>query len=177
MITPTRKIVAATLSLTVTFSGLAYAGVLPDPIQRTAADIARLAGVSLPDPDVTTDDSDSPAVTDDPGSESLTPDPDRNNNGEPVDESGQASDDGGPSVDGKDKKERNGKDKKERNGDNGKGDNGQGDNGQGDNRPSGSGSNDGSGSGSDRARARARATVPSHPRSDSKPESDPGARA
>jgi hypothetical protein len=43
---------AATAALLLTgFSGAAYAGVLPDPVQRAVADAAGSLGVSLPEPD------------------------------------------------------------------------------------------------------------------------------
>ncbi|MDP9069515.1 MAG: hypothetical protein M3N53_14405 [Actinomycetota bacterium] len=46
----TRKIAAATLSLSTAFGGMAYAGVLPDPIQQLTADVAERVGVDLPAP-------------------------------------------------------------------------------------------------------------------------------
>lgn len=49
--TPARKIAAASLALTTSFSGLAYAGALPDPLQRKAADLAGIVGIDIPHPD------------------------------------------------------------------------------------------------------------------------------
>jgi|GEM_PF-5192616 len=94
-----RKIVAFALSLTAAFSGMAYAGVLPDPLQRTAADLGRMVGIELPDPDrvVTDGDDDGADEADDPGDEPLAPGAD-DTGGEGADEADQRSDDDGSSV-------------------------------------------------------------------------------
>lgn len=46
-----RRIAVATLALTTAFGGAAYAGVLPDPIQRAASQVAATVGLDLPEGD------------------------------------------------------------------------------------------------------------------------------
>lgn len=62
-----RKVAAVTLSFSAAFSGMAYAGLLPDPLQRTAADLGGLVGLELPDPDEVVRDQ--PNVKNDPTEE------------------------------------------------------------------------------------------------------------
>ncbi|MCA1702311.1 MAG: hypothetical protein LC808_03170, partial [Actinobacteria bacterium] len=53
---PATRIAAFGLVLTTSFSGMAYAGVLPDQLQRSTAALGRMVGIELPDPGIANDD-------------------------------------------------------------------------------------------------------------------------
>lgn len=93
--TPARKIAAASLALSTSFSGLAYAGALPDPIQRKAADLAQIVGIDLPHPDDPVIEDSGPAETDVPATGSDGDQP-------TLDGQGDLDDDTGGSAGGKD---------------------------------------------------------------------------